>query len=259
MAADPRHIPVLGACRSSWEGPTGARRGPVGVISPVLSSSRSNEANSLDRPRVRPAAGRVSLSRHFGCAPPVPRGEGEPTAPITDVRIVPASSKEVPRDRDAPHSRRADRAHGRCARAQRAGQRSGHPRGRHPRRQASHDRPRRALRRRPSHQRPRPAVLGTAGRSRWRCFATPTAASARARSPRSTRPERVATGHATSTSAAVSDRESGAHSSHMGAGGRCAGGARFAPAESTAASGAARDLLRPAAGRAGGSSSTQAA
>ena len=153
-----------------WEGSTGTRRGRVGAISPapfLVAVQRGDLAGSP----ARPASRRTRVVK-----PPLrmrsARAEGRrrAQAPLTDARIVTpqrARRNHVTATRHALVALIAPT--GRCARSQRAGLRSGHPRGRHPRRQASHDRPSRALWHRPSHQRPRPAVLDC-GRSRWRCF-----------------------------------------------------------------------------------------
>jgi hypothetical protein len=119
--------------------------------------------NSLDRPRVRPVAGRVSLSRPSSVLRPRPGGEGEPTAPRT-VSASSAPERWDPGDLEAPNPGRAERIYGPCAHPQRASAGNRYSRGRHTRRQAPHRRVRQAVRHRAPHQRPRPAVLlGRAG------------------------------------------------------------------------------------------------
>ena len=141
-----------------WEGTTGTRRGRVGVISPAPSLVAVQRGELAGLP-ARPASRRTRVvNRHFGCAPPVPRGRRTHGTYHRCPHRHPASSRTNRCDRSASHPRRADSAHGRCARAQ----------PRQPRSTArappappsiTDDRPRRAPWHRCSHQRPRPAML----------------------------------------------------------------------------------------------------
>jgi hypothetical protein len=98
VAADPRHIPVLGACSWFQEGTTGIRRGRVGVISPapfLVTVQRGELAGSP----ARPASRRTRVVKPpLGCAPPCPGPKASPRHLLRRPHRHPASSKEEPRD-----------------------------------------------------------------------------------------------------------------------------------------------------------------